>query len=1155
MGLFDNTGLAPDFTPTGDIWPSTLAEFERRGIHVESSLSRGKIDEGATAVVLKATETGTNRVVAIKVYKNPEQQVLHRNGHSIPMTNFFENERRMLVGLQKCPAVPRYFYSVTKAESLTGESIQPFHVIEFIVGQRVTKFSEESLSRNPHNRPARLISLFRQVLQTIHSMHDFGYLHRDISDNNVLVDRNGQIRLIDLAEASPLGEEHTRMITTPGLGTDGTATKAQQKVRAIQTDDVNHACTIGYALFTGRWKLVAESPEDWQRNLRNSGAPAEIAKILAKGMKPRDTNRKIDPTVWNTAKEVDLAFESWEQQCQRRRRLIRRTVMTLFSLACVVIISGVGYWQFQQQAYTWNLNRLNKERIALGDKPKKVDARVQKHLKEAETLEEKAGEAHTAGRQTAANEFLQTALAEVQQAGRLADDLQKIIPLQKPLQAMLHNNQQWNTDCEAIRLQLTRLQESYLSIRTQIESGDPALAWQSMSDLQASLVHLIDDNQKSYEIRDLLTQFDGLTVGMNSELVKREEYQRILSSRETAEQDYFQKGLWAEARTAVLSEQNALQGFLQQYEDAGKKASRMAANVDLLNESLAANQALQKQLTEITTQLDAKQSELVKLDEKNSAILIAAAQDRTGREQAAQQLGEVRGQLAEVQKSLDEKSASLTRALADVEKLTDQAKTSETTVMGLNAKLKEESDSSANLALELARLQRELAQAEDLVEQLRTTPGINPADAKAIIKLAEAEDSIRQFNPKSWEEAQKRLAQEVAAYEALAQKRQRELAQGKTDKHKDVQRVDFQLKTQFRVVVDALRHRNQADLDAWQAFESEIIAQHALRSAKITEGWDQNSETVRDCDTRITELKLKQQPYDDGKLRHEKDDYQFASWSKVAELPDIKFARAIAQLADLKLGSEFTNSVGQKFVYLPPGTFEMGSPTNEAGRDSDEGVNGTHTVMLTSGYFIAIHENTQAAYETITGDTPWTGESWVHEGPDFPATYVSWDDANDKFIKKLNQREREAGTLPPGWEYRLPTEAQWEYAARAGTNTRFSFGDDETELTRYAWFVKNAWDAKEDFAHQVGQKLPNKWGLYDMLGNCWEWTSDYSGDYTSVKVTDPPGPTGGSVRVYRGGSFQSEASGSCPARRDTHSSGYQRSDVGFRPALVQVSSP
>ena len=232
----------------------------------------------------------------------------------------------------------------------------------------------------------------------------------------------------------------------------------------------------------------------------------------------------------------------------------------------------------------------------------------------------------------------------------------------------------------------------------------------------------------------------------------------------------------------------------------------------------------------------------------------------------------------------------------------------------------------------------------------------------------------------------------------------------------------------------------------------------------------------------------------------------------------------------------------------------MGSPTTEKGRSSDEGANGTHTVELTNGFFMAIHETAQGPCKNITRETPWKGQAYVREGADYPASYVSWDDATQKFIKPLNTKERASRTIPTGWEYRLPTEAQWEYAARAGTKTRFSFGDDESQLGQYAWFGDNANSVGEYYAHRVGLKRPNKWGLYDLQGNVWEWTADWSGDYPSGRVINPTGVNGGSGRVYRGGSCLFTASFCRPAIRFWYLSGARNVNLGFRLVLVPVAS-
>jgi formylglycine-generating enzyme required for sulfatase activity len=170
---------------------------------------------------------------------------------------------------------------------------------------------------------------------------------------------------------------------------------------------------------------------------------------------------------------------------------------------------------------------------------------------------------------------------------------------------------------------------------------------------------------------------------------------------------------------------------------------------------------------------------------------------------------------------------------------------------------------------------------------------------------------------------------------------------------------------------------------------------------------------------------------------------------------------------------------------------------------------------------------------------PWKGKSFVKEGPDYAATYVSWVDSV-AFCKKLSEKEDK--------RYRLPTEAEWEYACRAGTQTAWIFGDDEKELGDYAWYGQNAYDIGERYAHQVGQKKPNAFGLYDTHGNFFEWCHDYFGEdyYKKSPGKDPMGPAPGSFRVLRGGSWFLNSRYSRSASRNRGVASGRRNGGGFR---------
>jgi formylglycine-generating enzyme required for sulfatase activity len=223
-----------------------------------------------------------------------------------------------------------------------------------------------------------------------------------------------------------------------------------------------------------------------------------------------------------------------------------------------------------------------------------------------------------------------------------------------------------------------------------------------------------------------------------------------------------------------------------------------------------------------------------------------------------------------------------------------------------------------------------------------------------------------------------------------------------------------------------------------------------------------------------------------------------------------------------------------ELIWLNPGAFTMGSPSDEEFRNKAEGPQ-TH-VTLTKGFWLAKTELTQAQYESITGQNPST---FKNIGPDAPVENVSWIDAM-AYCEKLNQRERGAGRLPEGYSYTLPTEAQWEYACRAGTATAYTSDPGAT-----AWYDNNSTQT----THPVAQKRPNRWGFHDITGNIIEWCYDWYGNYPGGSVTDPTGPRHGYYRIARGGSWRTEERTCRSAARSGGSAARLDYTIGFRLAL------
>ena len=298
--------------------------------------------------------------------------------------------------------------------------------------------------------------------------------------------------------------------------------------------------------------------------------------------------------------------------------------------------------------------------------------------------------------------------------------------------------------------------------------------------------------------------------------------------------------------------------------------------------------------------------------------------------------------------------------------------------------------------------------------------------------------------------------------------------------------------------------------------------------------------------------------YVEGKLA-EKQMPEFLGKTNMVELVSLDSSRK-------EMPEFITTKLGQiQLKRIPAGEFVMGSPDDDKDALDDE--KPQHRVRITRPFYLGTYELTQAQYEAVMGENPSrfsaTGggkEKVAGQSTDqHPVEQVSWVDAV-RFCNKLSEREgmnpfyqiKGEDVSVPQWKgsgYRLPTEAEWEYACRAGSKTWFSFGDEQAGLGEHGWFAGNAGSRH----HPVGQLVPNGFGLYDMHGNVWEWCWDGYGEnpYAKSPADDPTGPIGAALRVFRGGGWGGIPRGCRSADRGRRAPGTRISSVGFRLALVQ----
>ncbi|MCA9211238.1 MAG: protein kinase, partial [Planctomycetales bacterium] len=369
-------------------------------------------------------------IVAIKVYRDPDG-VETIDGEQIPIQNYFLNECKSLADLQECAAVPRYHYGVNDENRITGDRIQPFVVMEFVDGMTAEKVGKGLA--NEADRAERLVELFRKAMVGLQRFHDAGKIHRDISGRNVML-QGDRFRFVDCARAKAIDEVHTGMHTVKGGYTPGYASEELIGERKTPAEDVSELCTVVYEWFTGSNKSESNLPAQWYKRLVAKGSDARLAKIVVKGMTPRNPQRAFDPAVFHSPHEVISALDRLERIRRLQNRLIRNGIGLLAVAAVLLVFFYVSWDRVQHFAYTSELRRLGEQREALANAPRdaRADARVQQRIDAAQQLEQRADASNRHGNTGEASSLLAQAVDQIADASRVAANLARLRPLVQP---------------------------------------------------------------------------------------------------------------------------------------------------------------------------------------------------------------------------------------------------------------------------------------------------------------------------------------------------------------------------------------------------------------------------------------------------------------------------------------------------------------------------------------------------------------------------------------------------------------------------------------------------------------------------------------------------------------------------------------------------
>lgn len=1154
---------------------------------------RGEKGRGGQAVVFEAKEKQhPHRRVAIKIYHDS----------SDASRKAFENECRVLASDRLPPEVVSYFHCV----GAQGQK-QSYIVLEFIDGTTLAKLATDS--KHPLKLDAK-VELISQVARSWQQLHECNLVFGDGSANNILIEKDFRVRFIDMAGAKELIKGHGRSrssinLVTPGFvaqtENDSAATK---EVRTNLASDLYALSANAFLLLTGRCEDQCRSTgsrtaeAEWNRALAAAGVPRGLRAIVLKGLRVPDPLKATDLRLYPTAAAFADDIANWKRGIERRRN-----IALVAALLLIVAIPGALGW------FKWDEARKASDLVAsrriISDLQQQVgELATREHAAVKKLLDDSQQSLHELENSQARGELMSVSVkfaGDAQSKLRRALDLAQAIERGNKQRAALGSvllekdradkSEFWATGAPTIRKRLTDLQRRYVDIGQRLEQGDvgwlllavsslpssspptsndlslrdgdareakanatgrsahPTSLATALADLQADLVALFEDNLVARQALLVRASYEREKNSVSERVQKLDGFVLIHKTAQDGEQE-FEIGDFKASVTNYGRAIDRLTEYLQQpgIETPEERSNRQRVTVDLVKTLEGDKAQLQSRLAQLSGEIGTQTKTISGLQGQIAQLSAKQLED-----QAARKTAETERDAAKLKaKDADATKTALTKAESE----RDAAKKS----LGEQATQLKDAQAKAS---EAERYKTRAKKAEELLTALPANGTDDGGEGRKVIveanKVASLIDArLKALDTKDREAAIKERTAAVTEW----QKQQAEL-QAARDKKTELLKVNAadgkEVLDQDRKIaalvaassrLEATVEQAQLTLDAadWQHYDEREDAKTQYANIKKSLMGPPlkrlaNHPDVVQQDENIAQQTREQVPFAAGAARAAGSSKKLTHDEivKLSGVPPEVAALAVTPTGNLKPGELRiikVKGIETRWHWIPPGNFKMGSPSSELGRDKNED---QVDVTISKGFWMLETEVTQELWTAITGSSlDWSNGN----GPKHPAYNVSHTEATE-FCEKFNTLLKSISEAA-GLSVSLPTEAQWEYAARAETTTRFYWGDDDNKLGDHAWHFANS----NGSTHPVGQKTPNKWGLCDMSGSVREWCGDW---YAEILLGggDPRGASSNSNRCCRGGSWrESNAQYFRPAKRDADSPSSVINYLGFRLAAV-----